>query len=230
MNKRENQPSGDGHHLAAGEALQESLRLLVAFTYVSALDFVIILDDQLRYRAVNDAAADTCGVPAEAFVGNTVRDIFGPFADRTHHALRRVLTTGQPVLDLEAVGQLPTRRELGYWIVNYFPIKSRTRKVMQVGAVIVEVTKQNMLEEYVQKLAGSLVHTRTKGNFWLARELTDAINQYHAALAMSLDLLIRQPEKNTELLPQVELLDQRIVTVRTLVSDVADHFPIDQQF
>ena len=64
MNKTENQPSGDEHHLAAGEALQESLQLLVAFSHASALDF-IIFDDQLRYRAVNNAAADTCGILPE---------------------------------------------------------------------------------------------------------------------------------------------------------------------
>jgi PAS domain-containing protein len=127
MNKTENQPSGDEHHLAAGEALQESLQLLVAFSHASALDF-IIFDDQLRYRAVNNAAADTCGIPAGAFVGNTVRDMFGDFADRVDRALRQVLTTGHPVLNLEVVGRLPARRELGYWIANYFPIKSRTQE------------------------------------------------------------------------------------------------------
>jgi hypothetical protein len=56
------------------------------------------------------------------------------------------------------------------------------------------------------------------------------MNQDHGALAMSLDLLIGQPERNTELLPQVEVLDQRIVTMRTRMSDVADRFPVDQQF
>lgn len=229
MNKRENQPSGDEHHLAAGEALQESMRLLAVFSHASALDFVVF-DDHLRYRAVNKAAAHTCGIPAEAFVGNTVLDILGNVADRTDHILRRVLATGQPVLDLESVAQLPTRRELGYWIVNYFPIKSRTGKVMQVDAISVEVTKQKRLEEYVHKFAGSLLHTQTKETFWQARDLTDAINQYNAALAISLHLLIRRSEKNTELLPQVELLDQQIKTMRRLVSDVADRFPIDQQF
>ena len=156
--------------------------------------------------------------------------MFGDFADRVDRALRQVLTTGHPVLNLEVVGRLPARRELGYWIANYFPIKSRTGKVMQVDTIVVEVTKQKKLGEYVHKLAGSLLHTQTKENFWLARERTRAMNQYHAALAMSLDLLIGQPERNTELLPQVEVLDQRIVTMRTRMSDVADRFPVDQQF
>jgi hypothetical protein len=57
------------------------------------------------------------------------------------------------------------------------------------------------------------------------RELHDAINQYHAALAMSLARLIQEPENNVELSAQsVELLDQRILTMQTLVRDVASHF------
>jgi hypothetical protein len=44
MNNRENQPSGDVHPLAAGEALQESLRLLLALSHASALDFIIFDD------------------------------------------------------------------------------------------------------------------------------------------------------------------------------------------
>ena len=113
-----------------------------------------------------------------------------------------MLATGQPVLD-QAVGQLPTRR--GRWLLDreLFPHQKPNRK-SDAGRRHKHRSYQTKkkLEECVHKLAGSLLHTQTKDNFWLARELTDAINQYHAALAMSLDLLIRQPEKNTELLPQ----------------------------
>jgi hypothetical protein len=144
MNTR-NQPSGDEHHIAAGEALQESMRLFDGF--------FACFGHQLRHRrrsaslpAVNHAAARMCGMPAEAFVDNTVLDLLGDGVERADLAMRRVLATGQPVLDLEAVGQLPTRTELGYWIVNYFPTKTRTGKVMQVNAVSIKVTKQGKLE------------------------------------------------------------------------------------
>ena len=100
--------------------------------------------------------------------------------------------------------------------------------MQQVGSLVVEVTAQRKLEDVFREPASELPHTKTMGNWWFSRELHNSINQYHAALTTSLDRLIQQPEKSSELYAQsIELLDQRIVTLQTLASVAACRFPID---
>jgi hypothetical protein len=123
---------------------------------------------------------------------------------------------------------LPTRTKPGYWIRDYFPIKDAGGRVQQVGTLIVEVTAQRKLEEFFLEPASKLPRTKTKENWWLLRELHNSVSQYHATLTTSLDRLIQQPEKSTELYAQsVELLNQRIVTLQTLANVAACRFPID---
>jgi signal transduction histidine kinase len=100
--------------------------------------------------------------------------------------------------------------------------------VQQVGSLVVEVTAQRKLADVLREPASELPHTKAMESWLLSRELHNSINQYHAALTRSLNRLIQQPEKSSELYAQsVELLDQRIVTLQTLASVAACRFPID---
>lgn len=141
------------------------------------------------------------GVPAEAHIGMSLRDITG---DETPHAealLRPVLDTGQTHW-LEVGRMLPGRTELGYWIANYFPLQSRAGRVEQVGTLCVEVTEQRELEEHFRKLGNELLWKKEEYHR-LSRELHESINEYHAALGMRLDRLSRctsNPERIPELL------------------------------
>ena len=102
--------------------------------------------------------------------------------------------------------------------------------MQQVGSLLVEVTAQRKLADLFREPTSELPHTKTRGNWCFSRELHNSINQYHAALATSLDHLIQQPEKSADLYAQsVELLDQRIVTLQTLAYVAACRFSIDRQ-
>jgi hypothetical protein len=214
-------------HKASGIAIQESASLFAAFSHASAIGLALC-DKQLRYRAINSALAAMNGIPAKAHLGNSMRDILGEVAAEVEPPLRRVFVTGQSVLLDDLRATLPTRTKPGYWIRDYFPIKDARGTVQQVGSLVVEVTAQRKLEDVFR--ASKTPSTKTTENWWFSRELHNSINQYHAALTTSLDRLIQQPEKTSELYAQsVELLDQRIVTMQTLASVAACRFPIDQQ-
>jgi PAS domain S-box-containing protein len=224
--------SDDRHDFAACEVFQESERLLAIFSRASAIGFAI-LDKQLRYQAINNSLAAINGIPAEAHLGRTVREVFGELSEKAAEPnYHRVLAHGE-VSHFEVTNAvLPTRADSRYWGLNTnFPIRDRAGRVKQIGMMVVEVTEQRKLEMLFFKLAAELRHAKTRETFWLARELKDSIDQYHAALAVNLEVLVRQPKTSTERLTQsVELVDQRIVAMRELVSEVASRFPIDQQF
>jgi formate hydrogenlyase transcriptional activator len=116
----------------------------------------VILDDRLRYVAVNDALAAMNGIPAQAHLGKTVHEILGSVAEEVEPLIKHVLATGQTVPNFELTGRLPAKQELGHWIENWFPIKDHQGRVKQACAVIVEVTEQKNLEEKLHTLTGEL--------------------------------------------------------------------------
>ena len=128
--------------------------------------------------------------------------------------------TGKPVLNHVVSGVLPTRREPGHWIENYFPIVGPTGAVQQVGAVVVEITKERMLEKSLTELNRRLMRARDEEQKRIARELHDSLNQYHTALKLNLGLLKRHsrlsPGQNKILQQSLDLLRQCIDETRMI--------------
>ncbi|MGO9126185.1 MAG: sigma 54-interacting transcriptional regulator [Terriglobales bacterium] len=99
----------------------------------------VICDESLRYVKLNDALARMHGMPVEAHLGKTVRDIMGETAAKVEPAFHQVIATGQPLSNLELAAKLPARMASARWIANLFPVKDSEGRVRQVGAVVVEV-------------------------------------------------------------------------------------------
>ena len=218
----------------AVKALDESERLLTVFSGASVIGLAVC-DDKLRYEGINEALAAMNGITAKAHLGNTVRDILRDAAVEPESALRRVLANGE-AKSFELAVTLPTRTELGYWIENYFPIAGQGKKAAQVATITVEITAQRKLEKSFRQLTSRLLWTGNREHRWLARDLHDSIDEYHGALTATLRRLAAslaslrgggwEPHKSTEILAQsVASLDQRIVNMRTIVSDIASRFP-----
>jgi signal transduction histidine kinase len=204
--------------LAALQVLSQPEQLVAAFFNDSAVGLAIC-DDQLRYQAINETLAAMNGVQVEDHLGKTVRDILGESATVIEPPMKRVLATGRPVCNMEISVKLPTRLELGHWIENYFPIKDRAGKVKQVGAIVVEITDQRVLEASLRSLTRKLLRAQDEEQRRIARDLHDSINQYHVALKMNLLRLRRNgtESKRAELLAQsIQLLDHCMAETRTI--------------
>jgi len=74
-----------------------------------------IFDDRLRYRALNSGLAAMHGMPVEFHFGKSLREILGPVASSVEPAVKQVLTTGRPILNLEITGELPARAGRRRW-------------------------------------------------------------------------------------------------------------------
>jgi formate hydrogenlyase transcriptional activator len=123
---------------------------------------ICILDRDFRYLAINETLAGINGVPVQAHLGKTVVEVLGDFAEKIEPAMRRVLTTGRPVLYLEVSSQLANRKEPGHWINHYLPIKDESGQVTRIGVIVAEITEQKRMAETLQLLSGTLKHQRAR--------------------------------------------------------------------
>ena len=105
---------------------------------------VAICDRRLRFRAINDALATMNGAPAASHIGKPLHHILGNVASKVGAAFQQVFATGQPLSNFELSAQLPLRSGMGHWLEYYYPIKSRSGRVLRVSAIVVEVTSADL--------------------------------------------------------------------------------------
>jgi PAS domain S-box-containing protein len=118
-----------------------------------------LLDRELRYRRCNQALAEINGLPAEAHLGRTVREVVPHLADQVEPLFRAVLDTGEPLLGLEIEGE--TAKEPGVrraWVEDVNPLRAADGSVAAVNVVVHEVTERKRWEESQRLLTRELDH------------------------------------------------------------------------
>jgi len=115
-----------------------------------------ILDADFRCVAINQTLAQINGIPAEAHLGRTIRELLGDFAEVLEPYLERVKETGLAVLNREISVVLPTKNQPGHWIEHYLPIKDQNGKVTHIGSVVLEITAQKQVEESLRGVSENL--------------------------------------------------------------------------
>ena len=115
---------------------------------------VAILDDQLRFQAVNSTLAQINGIPDIQHLGKTLAEILGDIEHQITPLAREVMASGRPLLHCDLSGTLPTRCETGYWVGHYFPLKEGSGSIVRVGAVVLEVSHERKVERLIAPFAG----------------------------------------------------------------------------
>jgi hypothetical protein len=209
--------------------LNRAERLNSAFSGTSEIGFAV-LDDRLRYQAINNSLAKINRMRANAHLGFSVGDIFGELCEKVAQpSYRRVLVGGETSHFEVVSAVLPTRGESWYWGLNTnFPIHGRTRGINQIGILVVEVTQERKLQKFLGELGAQLRNGNSEETFWFARRIRDCIDQYHAALATGFDVLLNNPASSLEQLTHsIEALDQRLLVMRKVVAEASIFFPFD---
>ncbi len=100
------------------------------------------LDRDLRYRYINKWLADVNGVSPERHLGKTIHEIIKDVADQVVPQLRRVLETGEPIIDGEA--EAATRATPGEQKVfrhSYHPALNTEGEIVGVSCVVQDITE-----------------------------------------------------------------------------------------
>ncbi|MGG5823488.1 PAS domain-containing protein [Falsiroseomonas sp. HW251] len=111
--------------------------------YAAAPVGLCAFDLQGRYIRINAELAEMNGVPADAHIGRTMREVVPDIADLGDAPLRRLLETNQPVLGIEVEGETPAQPGVRRaWIADWSPIRDEAGRLAAINVVVREVTKE----------------------------------------------------------------------------------------
>ena len=190
---------------SARHEAQESLAVVDA-VFAAAPVGLALMDTSFHYVRLNDALARMNGRPAEAHLGRTLREIVGDdLAAKIEPLHRKVLETGQPILDLHVQQAVPGKPgDLRHWLVSYYPVRDVSEEKIGVGVVITDVTEReqaraeaeaaggrlSVLAEVSQQLASTLDYETTLAN--LASLLVPTFADWYAVDVLEPDGTFRR--------------------------------------
>jgi PAS domain S-box-containing protein len=119
-----------------------------------------VLSTDARWLRINAKMAETNGLPAEAHIGRTVRELLPGIADFVEDLVRRVVATGEPVLGVERYGETPARPGARRaWRVDYLPLRNPDGEVTAVNVIAHEVTASRAAEPQRRSLLQLIEHS-----------------------------------------------------------------------
>ena len=104
-------------------------------------------DLDFRYVRINDALAEINGVSRDESIGRRLHEIVPALAPTLEPLWRRILETGEPLVDIEITGETPAQPGvLRTWLTTYYPVPDSAGEWVGIGAIVSEITGRKRAE------------------------------------------------------------------------------------
>src|SRR5580704_16807286 len=104
---------------------------------------LVLMDMDFRFVRINERMAEINGLPVEAHIGRTLREVVPDLADFIMELYRPVYERGEPVLDVELQGPAPSGPDVQRrWLANFFPFRSKTGEVIGLIGAVVDISER----------------------------------------------------------------------------------------
>jgi PAS domain S-box-containing protein len=115
--------------------------------YASAPVGLCFIDRELRYVSINNALAQMNGRSPDYFIGKTVREAVPEIANSVEPHYRRVIDSGQPLIDEEVQSSHPEHsRDRHIYTCSYYPVHTETGQLLGVNVAVRDITRRKQAE------------------------------------------------------------------------------------
>jgi PAS domain S-box-containing protein len=130
--------------------VRQALSALAAI-YNDAPVGLAVIGADFRFQRINCRLAELHGVPAEAHIGRTIRQVTPKLADIGESLISKVVETGEPILNLEIEGETAAQPGVRRsFLQHWSPIRGEDGKVVAVNVVAEETTAQKRAARALQ--------------------------------------------------------------------------------
>jgi PAS domain S-box-containing protein len=113
----------------------------LAQLYRTAPVGMCLMDRDLRFIRVNERLAEINGKPIAEHIGRTLREVIPDLAEQVEASYRRVLDSGEPVVNAEVWGATPADPDRERcWLVSHYPLESPEGVVTAISTVVQDIT------------------------------------------------------------------------------------------
>lgn len=125
----------------------ESLTLLETLQSKAPVGFGFV-DRDFRFVRVNQTLAAINGVPLREHWGRRVAQVVPSLWPQIEPLYRRVLSTGEPVVNFELTGETAIDPGvLHNWLASFYPVRIGT-EIIGIGVVVIDITERTRAEEF----------------------------------------------------------------------------------
>src|SRR5580658_738980 len=142
---------------------------------------LVLMDMDYRFVRINERMAEINGLPVEAHIVRTLREVVPDLAAFIMELYRPVYERGEPVLNVEMRGPAPNGSDVQRrWLANFFPFRARSGEVIGLIGAVVDITDRVLQET---RLRESEERFRT-----IFETVTDAILVHDVAAGKFVDV------------------------------------------
>jgi PAS domain S-box-containing protein len=139
----------------AQRATAESLTLVETLQESAPIGFALV-DRELRVVRMNSVLAAINGAPVEEQIGRPVAELVPEIWSQMESVYRRVLDTGEPVVNLEVVRVRASAEDRRHWLASYYPVVV-DGEIIGVGVVVTDVTERAEAELFRSTMMDTMV-------------------------------------------------------------------------
>jgi len=140
----EEPPSRSGHFTWRGRDFQQSLLGFFEQMLANAPIGFCFFSRAHLYTCVNDRLAELNGYAPDQHLGHSPAELLPNVAEKIDEALKKVLVTEQPVMDVE-IGFSTGSREV-HTLQSFYPIGA-SDGVIGIGCLVVDITERKKMEQ-----------------------------------------------------------------------------------
>lgn len=123
----------------------------LAAIYNDAPVGLAVIGADFRFQRINHRLAELNGVPAEDHIGRTIREVLPKLADIGESLVRKVIETGESILNLEIEGETAAQPGVRRsFLEHWSPIRGEDGSVIAVNIVAEETTAQKRAARALQ--------------------------------------------------------------------------------